>query len=77
MRLLGWLLLFGGGLLGLLGVAAALFFIFTTGAIWLSGGKFTEGLGNLVIGVVVVAIALLLAFLAATGGGILLATTAN
>lgn len=77
MRILAWFLLSSGGLLGLLALVAAGFFILVTGGVWFSGGKFTEGLGSLMIGVVVVAVALLSGALLAAGGFILLAMTAH
>ncbi len=77
LRLVGWLLFAGGGLLGLVALAAAVWFVFMTGAIWLAGGKLTEGLGSLLIGVVIVLIALLLGALALASGFMLLGMTAN
>ncbi len=77
MRLLGWLLLASGGLLGLLALIAAVWFLLMTGGIWLGEGKFTEGLGSLLIGVVMVAIALVLAGLALFFGIGILTMTLN
>ena len=77
LRLIGWLLLAGGGLLALGAIAAALWSVFMAGSIWLAGGKLTEGLGGLLVGAVVVVVALLLSALALVSGVILLGTTAN
>lgn len=77
MRLLGWTLLAIGGLLGLGAVVAAFASVFGTGTIWLFGGRFTEGLGSLVVGLVVVVGALLLGAIAFIVGFLLLAATAG
>lgn len=77
LRLLGWVLLAGGGLLGLVALAIAAVGLFGTGAIWLGGGKFTEGLGALLIGVVVVVVILLLSAVALVAGFLILASTVH
>lgn len=77
MRLIGWVLLAIGGLLGLGAVVVAFASVFGTGTIWLSGGRFTEGLGSLVVGLVVVVGALVLGALAVIAGFLLLAGTAG
>lgn len=75
MRLLGWLLLASGGLLGLGAILAAFAAVFGTGTIWLFGGRFTEGMGTLLIGLVVVAGALLFGALAVIAGVLVLLAT--
>lgn len=67
----------GGGILALGAIAAALWSVFMAGAIWLAGGKLTEGLGGLLVGAVVVVVVLFISALALILGAVLLGTTAN
>ncbi|MFQ5842917.1 MAG: hypothetical protein ACE5I8_10815 [Thermodesulfobacteriota bacterium] len=63
--------------MGLTALASAVWFLFTTGVIWREGGKFTEGLGSLLIGSVITGMALLLGVIAFIAGFLILAGTAH
>ncbi len=64
LQIAGWFLLVVGGLLVLGAIIAVFVFVFFAGALLLGGGKFTEALGSILVGAVVVVVALILGIVA-------------